>query len=218
MRLLPQLEPVTWERGAVLYAPGDPVVSLSFPATALVSLVAFMGDGATAAMGLIGNDGVVGFPLILGGTTTPHWAIVQVAGDAFRLTATALRAEWRRGGAVQRALLRSTQALLTQIAQTAVCNRLHSLTQRLCRWLLFLHDRVPTDEVRITHEGLAWMLGAYRESVTAVMRHLHAAGCIRSSRGAITILDRQGLEAMVCECYRVVQDECTRLQRDAPAA
>lgn len=211
MRLLPQMEPVTWERGAVLYAPGDTVASLYFPTTALVSLVAIMGDGATATMGLIGNDGMVGFPLILGGTTTPHWAIVQVAGGAFRLAATALHAEWRRGGAVQRALLRSTQALLTQIAQTAVCNRLHPLTQRLCRWLLFLHDRVPTDEVPITHAGLARMLGAYRESVSAVMRHLHAAGCIRAVRGAITILDRQGLEAMVCECYRVVQDECTRL-------
>lgn len=216
--LLPQIEPVTWERGTVLYAPDDGMASLYFPTTALISLVAIMGDGATAAMGLIGNDGVVGFPLILGGTTTPHWAIVQVAGEAFRLAAAALHAEWRRGGAVQRALLRSTQALLTQMAQTAVCNRLHSLTQRLCRWLLFLHDRVPTDAVPITHEGLARMLGAYRESVSAVLRHLHAAGCIGAARGAIAILDRQGLEAMACECYRVVQDECTRLLRDAPAA
>ncbi|HEY7495532.1 MAG TPA: Crp/Fnr family transcriptional regulator [Candidatus Tectomicrobia bacterium] len=210
-RLLPQLEPVTWECGAVLSAPDNAMASLYFPTTALVSLVYTMADGATAGMGLIGNDGMVGVPLILGGITTPHWAIVQVAGGAFQLAATVLHAEWQRGGALQRVLLRSIQTLLTQIAQTAVCNQLHPLAKRLCRWLLFIHDRAPTDEVPITHARLAEIVGAYRESVTVVAGHLQAAGLIRSARGSITILDRPGLEAMVCECYRVVQGEYTRL-------
>jgi CRP-like cAMP-binding protein len=210
-RLLPQLKPVTWERGTVLYAPDERMTSLYFPTTALVSLGYTTVDGMTVAMGLIGNDGVVGAPLILRGTATPYWAIVQVAGDALQMAAPVLHAEWRRGGAVQRALLRSLQALLTQMAQTAVCNQLHPLAQRLCRWLLCIHDRVPSDEVPMTHEGLAQIVGVHRESVTVVAGHLQAAGCIRSGRGSITILDRLGLEAMVCECYRVVQDEYARL-------
>jgi hypothetical protein len=150
----------------VLYAPDERVTSLYFPTTVLVSLVYTTVDGKTAAMGLIGNDGVVGVPLLLGVPTPPL--------------------------GVQRALLRALQALLTQVAQTAVCNQRHTLEQRLCRWLLFIRDRVPSDEVLITHEGLAQIVGAYRESVTVVAGHLQAAGFIRAARGSITILDRPG--------------------------
>jgi CRP-like cAMP-binding protein len=147
----------------------------------------------------------------MGGDTTPNRAIVQVAGEAFRLWAPALRAEFSRAGAMQLALLRYTQALITQISQTAVCNRLHAIEQRLCRWLLLTRDRVPRDEIQMTQEFIAHMLGVRREGVTLAARHLQEAGLIRYVRGHITILDRPGLEATACECYRVVKDEFTRL-------
>jgi CRP-like cAMP-binding protein len=210
-RLLPHLAPVTLALGDVLYEPDRAMAYLYFPTTAVVSLVYTMADGATAEMGLVGNEGAVGIALFMGGDTTPNRAIVQVAGDAFRLRAPVLRAEFQRGGAVQLALLRYTQALITQISQTAVCNRLHSIEQRLCRWLLLTRDRVPADAVQMTQEFLAHMLGVRREGVTLAARHLQEAGLIRYVRGHITILDRPGLEATVCECYRVVKDEFTRL-------
>ena len=210
-RLLPHLAPVTWALGTVLYEPHRAPAYLYFPTTALVSLVYTMADGVTADMGLVGHEGVVGIALFMGGTTMPHQAMIRVAGNAFRLPATALHAEFQRGGAFQGALLRSTQALLTQIAQTAVCNGLHPIAQRLCRWLLLIDDRGAANEIWITHEVLAQMLAVRRESVTVVARRLQAAGLIRYGPGHITIADRPGLEARVCECYRVVQDECTRL-------
>ena len=210
-RLLPQLMPVTWALGDVLYEPDRAMGYLYFHTTAIVSLVYTMVDGATAEMGMVGNEGVVGIALFMGGNTTPNRAVVQVAGSAFRLAATALHAEFQRGGALQLELLRYTQALLTQVSQTAVCNRLHPINERLCRWLLLTFDRVPTNEMPMTHELLAHMLGARRESVTAAARHLQEMSLIRYGRGHITLLDRQGLEATVCECYRVVKNEYTRL-------
>ena len=210
-RLLPQLTPVPLALGDVLYEPDRPMAYLYFPTTAVVSLVYTMVDGTTAEMGLVGNEGVVGVALFMGGDTTPNRAIVQVAGDAFRLWAPALRAEFLRAGAVQLALLRYTQALITQISQTAVCNRLHAIEQRLCRWLLLTRDRVPSDAIQMTQEFIAHMLGVRREGVTLAARHLQEAGLIRYVRGHITVLDRPGLEATVCECYRVVKDEFTRL-------
>ena len=200
-RLLPQLAPVAFGLGDVLYEPDSP----------LASLIYTMLDGTTVEMGLVGNEGVVGIALFMGGDTTPNRAIVQVAGKAFRLQAPVLRVEFQRGEAVQLALLRYTQALITQISQTAACNRLHAIEQRLCRWLLLTRDRVPTDQVQMTQEFLAHMLGVRREGVTVAARHLQAAGLIRYARGHITILDRPGLEAMACECYGVVRDEFTRL-------
>jgi CRP-like cAMP-binding protein len=210
-RLLPHLELVTWTLGDVLYEPNHAMAYMYFPTTAIVSLVYTTADGETAEMGMVGNEGVVGIALFLGGNTTPNRAVVQVAGDAFRLDATVLHAEFQRRGALQLALLRYTQALLTQISQTAVCNQLHHLNERLCRWLLLTYDRVPTTEVPMTHELLAHMLGVRRESVTVAARHLQEAGLIRYTRGHITLLDRPGLEARVCECYQVVKDEYTRL-------
>jgi CRP-like cAMP-binding protein len=210
-RLLSQLAPVTWALGDVLYEPDRPLAYLYFPTTAVVSLIYTMLDGTTAEMGLVGNEGAVGIALFMGGDTTPNQAIVQVAGDAFRLPAAGLRTEFQRGGAVQLALLRYTQALITQISQTAVCNRLHAIEQRLCRWLLLTRDRVPTDQVQMTQEFLAHMLGVRREGVTVAAQHLQAAGLIHYARGHITILDRPGLEATTCECYQVVRTEFTRL-------
>ena len=210
-RLLPQLAPVTWALGDVLYEPDRLMAYLYFPTTAVVSLIYTMLDGTTAEMGLVGQEGVVGIALFMGGDTTPNRAIVQVAGEAFRLPAPALRAEFQRGGTVQLALLRYTQALITQISQTAVCNRLHAIEQRLCRWLLLTRDRVPTDQVQMTQEFLAHMLGVRREGVTVAAQHLQEAGLIRYTRGHITILDRPSLEATTCECYQVVRDEFTRL-------
>ena len=210
-RLLPQLTPVVLALGDVLYEPDRAMTYLYFPTTAVVSLIYTMVDGTTAEMGLVGNEGVVGIALFMGGDTTPNRAIVQVAGKGFRLWAPALRAEFQRAGAVQLALLRYTQALITQISQTAVCNRLHSIEQRLCRWLLLTRDRVPFDAIQMTQEFIAHMLGVRREGVTLAARHLQEAGLIRYVRGHITILDRPGLEATACECYRVVKDEFTRL-------
>jgi CRP-like cAMP-binding protein len=170
-----------------------------------------MADGATAEMGLVGNDGVVGVALFMGGNTVPNRAVAQVAGDAFSVPASVLLEEFRRGGPCQLMLLRYTQALITQISQTAVCNRLHTVEQRLCRWLLLTHDRVRSVELLLTQEFIANMLGGRRESVTKAARRLQQAGLIRYVRGHITILDRQGLEAASCECYQVVKTEFDRL-------
>jgi CRP-like cAMP-binding protein len=170
-----------------------------------------MEDGSTAEMGLTGNDGVVGIALFLGGDTTPNRAIVQIAGGALRMRAKVLQAEFKQGGALQQVLLRYIQALLTQISQTAVCNRLHAVEQRLCRWLLLSHDRVHSHELQMTQEFIAHMLGGRRESVTVAAGRLQDAGLIHYARGHITILDRAGLEATVCECYQVVKNEIDRL-------
>jgi CRP-like cAMP-binding protein len=210
-RLFPSLEPITFALGDVLYESGRPMDYVYFPTTSIVSLVYTMEDGATVEMGLAGSDGVVGIALFLGGDTTPNRAVVQIAGGAIRMPAQILQEEFKRGGALQLLLLRYTQALITQISQTAVCNRLHALEQRLCRWLLLCLDRVQSNELRMTQEFISNMLGGRRESVTVAAGRLQDAGLIHYSRGHIRVLNRPGLEATVCECYRVVQNEFERL-------
>jgi CRP-like cAMP-binding protein len=182
-----------------------------FPTTSHISLLYTMLNGSTAEMGLVGNEGVVGIALFMGGETTPNRALVQGAGGAFRMKAKAMLDEFKRGGEFQHLLLRYTQALITQISQTAVCNRLHSVEQRLCRWLLMTHDRADSDELQMTHEFIANMLGVRREGVTGAARRLQEQGMISYVRGHITILDRPQITARVCECYQVVKDENDRL-------
>lgn len=210
-RLVPMLEHVTFSLGQVIYESGGKLEYIYFPTTSVVSLLYTMESGMTAEMGLTGNDGAVGIALFLGGDTTPNRAVVQIAGDAFRMRAKLLQQEFARGGALQRILLRYTQALITQISQTAVCNRLHSVEQRLSRWLLLSHDRVKTAELMMTQEFIANMLGGRRESVTVAAGLLQDAGLIHYARGRIIIRDRKGLEGAVCECYRIVKDELDRL-------
>jgi CRP-like cAMP-binding protein len=210
-RLLPDLQPVTFSLGDVVYELSEHLDYLYFPTTSVISLLYTMEDGSTAEMGLIGNEGVVGVAVFLGGDTTPNRAVAQIAGSAFRLKAAILQREFAKGGAFQRLLLRYTQALITQISQTAVCNRLHSVENRLCRWLLLSHDRARSDELIMTQEFLSHMLGGRRESVTVAAGSLQDAGLIHYARGHIKILDRKGLEASVCECYRIVRDEFVRL-------
>ena len=215
-RLFPYLQPVTFSLGQVVYESHGRQEFVYFPTSCVVSLLYTMEDGSTAEMGLVGNDSVVGVALFLGGDTTPNRAIAQIAGDAYQLKAKLLQEEFARGGAVQRLLLRYTQALITQISQTAVCNRLHSGDKRLCRWLLLSHDRVHSDDILMTQEFLSHMLGGRRESVTVAAGRLQDAGLIRYSRGQIKILDRLGLEAAACECYRIVKQEFDRLLAPRP--
>jgi CRP-like cAMP-binding protein len=210
-RLQPHLQPVQLALGEVIYESGAGLDFIHFPTTSVVSLLYTMENGSTAEMGVAGNDGVVGIALFLGGETTPNQAVVHIAGGSLKMRATVVRSEFQRGGLLQLWLLRYTQALITQISQTAVCNRFHSVEQRLCRWLLLCHDRVRTDDLHMTQELLSNMLGGRRESVTVAAGHLQDAGFIRYARGHVTILQRSGLEASVCECYRVVKNEFDRL-------
>jgi CRP-like cAMP-binding protein len=210
-RLRPNLREVAFSLGEVVYEFGGQLDYVFFPTTSIVSLLYTMENGTSAEMGLTGNDGVVGIALFMGGGTMPNRAVVQSAGGAFRLKAKVLQDEFARGGRFQYLLLRYTQALITQISQTAVCNRLHSVEQQLCRWLLLSHDRLQTDELVMTQELIADMLGVRREGVTVAAGRLQDAGAISYVRGHIQILDRQGLEATVCECYQVVKDEFDRL-------
>jgi CRP-like cAMP-binding protein len=170
-----------------------------------------MEDGSSAEIAVVGNEGVVGIALFMGGESTPNRAVVQSAGDAFRLEGKVIKAEFERGGLLQHLLLRYTQALITQLAQTAVCNRHHEVEQQLCRWLLLSLDRLPSNELTMTQVLIANMLGVRREGVTEAAGHLQAAGLIHYSRGHITVLDRKGLENRVCECYAVVRREYDRL-------
>lgn len=211
VRILRALQPVTFALGEVVYESDGHLEHIYFPTTAVVSLLYTMEDGSTAEMGLTGNDGVVGIALFLGGDTTPNRAVVQIAGEAFRMKARILREEFARGGSLQHVLLRYTQALITQISQTAVCNRLHPVEKRLCRWLLLCHDRVKSEELQMTQEFISNMLGGRRESVTVAAGHLQDAGLIHYSRGRIDIRDRKGLEAAACECYMIVKAEFDRL-------
>ncbi len=210
-RLSRALEPIDFSLGEMLYDSGDEMPYLYFPATSIVSLLYTTENGSTAEMGMVGRCGVVGISAFLGGRTTPNQAIVQLAGDAFRIKAKIVREEFASGGALQRTLLCYTQSLLTQISQVAVCNRLHSFEQRLCRWLLFCHDCVMKDEIILTQEIISHLLGVRREGVTVAAGRLQDAGLISYSRGHIQILDRHGLEQNVCECYEVVKDEYERL-------
>lgn len=210
-RLLPQLQSVSFALGEVVYEFGGQLDYVYFPTTSIVSLLYTMENGTSAEMGLTGNDGVVGIALFMGGGTMPNRAVVQSAGGAVRMKAKTLQDEFARGGTFQQLLLRYTQALITQISQTAVCNRLHSVEQQLCRWLLLSHDRVKVDELIMTQELIADMLGVRREGVTVAAGRLQDAGAISYVRGHIKILDRSKLEDTVCECYLVVKNEFDRL-------
>ncbi|MHB1092612.1 Crp/Fnr family transcriptional regulator [Thiobacillus sp.] len=215
-RLLPDLELVTMPHGDVLYESGAQMRYVHFPITSIVSLLYVMEDGASAEIAIVGNEGVVGVSLFMGGETTPSRAVVQSAGHAYRLRAQLLKDEFnrfggRRSGALHNLLLRYTQVLLTQMAQTAVCNRHHSLDQQLCRWLLLSFDRLPSNELVVTQEMIANMLGVRRESVTEAAGNVQRAGLIEYTRGRITVIDRPGLEARACECYAVVRKELDRL-------
>ncbi len=210
-RLLPQLELVPLPLGWAVYESGSPQGYEYFPTTSIVSLLYVMEDGSPAEIAVVGNEGVVGISLFMGGETTPSRAVVQSAGYAYRLTGRLLKGEFERGGPLQHLLLRYTQALITQMAQTAVCNRHHAVEQQLCRWLLLSLDRLPSNELTMTQELIADMLGVRREGVTEAAGHLQAAGLIHYSRGKITVLERPKLETRVCECYAVVKREYDRL-------
>lgn len=215
-RLIDDLEMVQLELGKVLYAPGDSLRHVYFPTTALVSLVFTTESGASAELAIAGNDGLVGAPLILGGETTNHRAVVQSAGQAYRISADVMRWELHQGGLLQQLALRYTQALMTLMAQSIVCNRHHTVDQQLCRWLLLSLDRLPGNQLTMTQELIANMLGVRREAVTEAAGKLQAAGLIQYRRGHITVIDRPGLEARVCECYKVVKQELDRLFLSAP--
>jgi CRP-like cAMP-binding protein len=210
-RLLPDLEWVPTPLGHVLYEPGVKMRHVYFPTTSIVSLLYVMEDGASAEIAVVGNEGVVGVSLFMGGESTTSRAVVQSEGHAYRLKAQLLKDEFFRAGPMQRLLLRYTQALLTQMAQTAVCNRHHSLDQQFCRWLLLSLDRLSSNELVMTQELIANMLGVRREGVTEAAGNVQRAGLIHYSRGRITVLDRPGLEARACECYGVVKKEFDRL-------
>jgi CRP-like cAMP-binding protein len=210
-RLLPDLEWVATPLGHVLYEPGVKMRHVYFPTTSIVSLLYVMEDGASAEIAVVGNEGVVGVSLFMGGESTTSRAVVQSDGHAYRLKAQLLNDEFFRAGPMQRLLLRYTQALLTQMAQTAVCNRHHSLDQQFCRWLLLSLDRLSTNELVMTQELIANMLGVRREGVTEAAGNVQRAGLIHYNRGHITVLDRPGLEARACECYAVVKKEFDRL-------
>lgn len=211
--LLPSLEPVQLSLGDLIYEPGVPMQYVYFPTTMLVSLQYVMQNGASAGFAVIGNEGVTGIPFMLGEETTTNWAVVQSAGHAYRLSGLKLREVFSRGGPLQRLLLRYTQARLVDIAQTSMCNRYHSLEQQLCRWLLLCLDRVPSNELIMTHELIARNLGVRREGVTAAAGKLQRAGLIEYRHGHITVLGRSGLEAQACECYGLVRREYDRLRR-----
>ena len=213
--LLPSLEPVSLPLGMVVYESGGPQGYVYFPTSSIVSLLYVLADGASAEIAVTGNEGLVGIALFMGGETTPSRAVVQSAGRGYRLRAAVLKKAFESGGELQHVLLRYTQALITQMTQTAVCNRHHAVDQQLCRWLLLSLDRLPGNELVMTQELIANMLGVRREGVTAAAGKLQEEGLIEYSRGRITVLDRKQLEKRVCECYAVVKQEYDRLLPEA---
>jgi CRP-like cAMP-binding protein len=213
-RLEPVLEEVDLPLGMVLYESGSTLSHVYFPTTAIVSLLYVMENGSSAEIAVVGNEGIVGVALFMGGESTPSRAVVQSAGKGYRLGAARMKTEFNLAGPVLHLLLRYTQALLTQMAQTAVCNRHHSLDQQLCRWLLLSLDRLHGNELVMTQELIANMLGVRREGVTEAAGRLQGYGYISYRRGHITVLDRKGLESDVCECYAVVKKEFARLLSD----
>jgi len=210
-RITPHLSPVTLPLGQVVYEPGDHVDHIYLPTTAIISMLYVMENGASAEIAVVGRDGLLGVALFMGGETMPNRAIVQSAGAAFRLSGEIVKDEFARGGATQRLFLRYTQALITQMAQTAVCNRHHSIAQQFCRWLLLSLDRLESNDLHMTQELIANMLGVRRAGVTETAKKLQDDGVIRYNRGVIEVLNRPALEAQVCECYRVVKRESDRL-------
>jgi CRP-like cAMP-binding protein len=213
-RLAKHLELVQMPLGQILYEPGGLMQNAYFPTTAIVSLHYVTESGASAETAGVGNEGIVGISLFMGGNTTPSSAVVQTAGHGYRLERDKLMEEFNRGGLMHRLLLRYTQALITQMNQTAACNRHHSLEQQLCRWLLLTLDRLPSNELVMTQELVASMLGVRREGITESAGNLQRAGFIRYRRGHISVLERSGLEGKACECYAVVKKELTRLLSD----
>jgi CRP-like cAMP-binding protein len=214
VRIFPHLEQVRLNLGDVLYESGGQLRYVYFPTTAIVSLLSLMENGSSAEIAIVGYEGIVGIALFMGGETMPNRAVVQSEGMAFRMNGSLLNQEFNRAGPVQHILLRYTMALLAQMAQTAVCNRHHSIDQQLCRWLLLSLDRLHSNELSMTQELIANMLGVRREGVTEAAGKLQSAGLINYNRGRITVLDRPGLEARVCECYEVVKNEFARLLPD----
>ena len=212
-RLLPDLELVPLPLGMAVYESGGELNYVYFPTDSIVSLLYVMKDGASAEIAVVGHDGLVGIALFMGGESTPSRAVVQSAGYAYRLSSKILKREFEHGGPLQHLLLRYTQALITQMAQTAVCNRHHSVEQQLCRWLLLSLDRLPSNELSMTQELIANMLGVRREGITEAAGHLQDAGLIHYRRGHVKVLNRAGLERRVCECYAVVKRESDRLLR-----
>jgi len=210
-RLSPDLELIPLPLGWAVYEAGSKQGHIYFPTTAIISLLYVTEDGSSAEIAVVGNDGLVGIALFMGGDTTPSRAVVQSAGYGYRLKGAILKREFALGGQLQHLALRYTQALITQMAQTAVCNRHHSVDQQLCRWLLLSLDRLPSNELSMTQELIANMLGVRREGVTAAAHKLQTDGLIQYSRGHIVVLDRAGLEQRVCECYQAVKDEMDRL-------
>lgn len=218
-RLFPYLKLVTLPLGKVLYESGDTMHHVYFPIDSIVSLLYVMQDGASAEISVVGNDGLIGISLFMGGESTPSRAIVQSAGTAWQLHGQRLKDEFNLHGALLQLMLRYTQALITQMAQTAVCNRHHTIDQQLCRWLLLSLDRLPSNRLAMTQELIANMLGVRREGVTEAASKLQKLGVIEYSRGKITVLDRAHLERLSCECYAVVRKETERLLPDtAPPA
>jgi CRP-like cAMP-binding protein len=210
-RVLPLLDPVEMPLGKVLFESGSSITHVYFPTTSIVSLLHVMEDGASAEIAVVGYEGLVGIALFMGGISTPSRAVVQSAGRGFRLKADVMKQEFNRAGSMMHLLLRYTQALITQKAQTAACNRHHSLDQQLCRWLLLSLDRLRGNELVMIQELIANMLGVRREGVTEAAGHLQQAGLIQYQRGHITVLDRAGIERRSCECYAVVKKEYDRL-------
>jgi CRP-like cAMP-binding protein len=213
-RLSPHLDPIMMRLGDVLYESGGQLNYVYFPTSAIVSLHYVLENGSSSEIAGVGNEGILGISLFMGGNTTPSRAVVQTAGHGYRLKSHILMEEFNRAGPVMRLLLRYTQALITQMSQTAICNRHHTVDQQLCRWLLQTLDRLPTSELTMTQELIANMLGVRREGVTVASGRLQSRGYISSRRGHISVLDRVGLEVDVCECYDVVKKEFARLMSD----
>lgn len=213
-RILPHLEPISMPLGNVLYESGGQLQHVYFPTTAIVSLHYIMEDGASSEIAGVGNEGVLGISLFMGGNTTPSRATVYTGGHGYRIKARLIMEEFNRNGPLMRLMLRYTQALITQMSQTAVCNRHHSVEQQLCRWLLLTLDRLPSNELTMTQELIAGMLGVRREGITEIAGNLQREGLISYRRGHITVLDRVRLESHACECYAVVKKEFHRLLRD----
>ena len=210
-RISDKIEAVPMPLGHVLYESGDQLQHVYFPTNSIISLLYVMEDGSSAEIAIVGSEGIVGISLFMGGETTPSRAIVQSAGQAFRVSSKLLKTEFHRAGPLQDVLLRYTQALITQMSQTAVCNRHHSVEQQLCRWLLMSLDRLGSTELSMTQKLIADMLGVRREGVTEAAGKLQKLGLIEYSRGRIVVLDRAGVERHACECYQVVKREYTRL-------